>query len=831
MSDRENALEALDGLNPKRADDRDTWIKTGMILRAVSSDLLDAWIAWSKRSSKFEPGECERLWEGFASDGGLGLGTLRMWADEDRSAGLTGALVSPGNVGPFAELAERFRAALSDTMLSLLTAQLGVSRQALRRLGVGYDPDRGCFTFPERSAAGRVIGIGCRHAKSGVKWCVQGGKRGLTMAWPLDTEAGSNPDHPILIVEGPSDAAAGMDLGFAAIGRPTAAGGAEHLKPLVRGRHVVIVGENDRKSSDDWPGKKGAETVGYALDGRTASTRIIFPPDGIKDLRVWKPLDREALLRIIASAELHYPDTERIVGTMAKPIVLVPGDHQDRSKRRHEISTDRFTAEVLNKLPEDQFYRKGQIVGHLAGEPGRRRFQRQTPEAMRIHIDRHLRLTRMVTSKSESGERCVVPEFMPCYQDPARLVLAVAGSHPGVRQLKAIASFPIFSADWTLLSSGYHDGLYYDPPSELADLTPERDPEVIRSVLLDLVIDFPFLSDADRQNFFGLLWTPIIRWAIGGNVPMHTIMAPLERTGKTKLAEEVFGGIILGGELPTMQLPAHEEEVEKRVLAMLLDDHTLVNLDNIRTVIDSPALASVLTARTFTGRVLGVSKTVTLPNHLVLVATGNNVAASGEIAKRSIPIYLQPGDDRPEERRDFHHPDLSAYIRSVRRRVLECLVGAVLNWLDAGRPTHGAKPLGGFEDWSAAVGGILGLLGFDQWRTNERQWRRTADPEGEDLQALVLAWWGTFKGQAVAPKALADLAHGNALYADLFVGKSPHGGRIAFSKKVLRAGENRPVGDLIIRRVTSGNNPSYFLEPSAAGAEGEAGDFGENGDS
>ena len=70
---------------------------------------------------------------------------------------------------------------------------------------------------------------------------VAGSKRGLTMAWPIRSFAGSSLNEPILIVEGASDTAAGMDLGFAAIGRPSAAGGLNYLRSLLRDRHVVIV--------------------------------------------------------------------------------------------------------------------------------------------------------------------------------------------------------------------------------------------------------------------------------------------------------------------------------------------------------------------------------------------------------------------------------------------------------------------------------------------------------------------------------------------------------------------------------------------------------------
>jgi len=164
-----------------------------------------------------------------------------------------------------------------------------------------------------------------------------------------------------------------------------------------------------------------------------------------------------------------------------------------------------------------------------------------------------------------------------------------------------------------------------------------------------------------------------------------TRSGPIERTGIIKLVSEVFGGTLLAPTLTrraiaTMQLPTRDEETEKRVLGLLLADQTLVNLDNIRTAIDSPSLASLLTAPSFTGRVLGESKMLTLPNRLVLVGTGNHVRASGEIAKGSVLIYRHPPTDAQEDSDDdFQHADLLRYVTAVRGNVLGCPMGTVVN--------------------------------------------------------------------------------------------------------------------------------------------------------
>ena len=181
-----------------------------------------------------------------------------------------------------------------------LADSLGVSADALHRLGVSRDGSG--WLIPERNADGEIIGHATR-GDDGKKRCRPGSKRGLTMAWPLGAYDGSTPDDPILIVEGMSDTAAGLDLRFTTIGRPGAHGGAEHLKALLADRHVAIMGENDQA------GRLGAAGIAEAVADVVASLRVVYPPEGIKDLRAWLLAGATApgLLAAIQATEPHEP--------------------------------------------------------------------------------------------------------------------------------------------------------------------------------------------------------------------------------------------------------------------------------------------------------------------------------------------------------------------------------------------------------------------------------------------------------------------------------------------------------------------------------------------
>lgn len=69
-------------LSGTRAEKYMDWIRVGWCLRTIDHRLLDTWVDFSKKSSKFVDGECEKIWN-YMKDEGLGIGTLHMWAKQD----------------------------------------------------------------------------------------------------------------------------------------------------------------------------------------------------------------------------------------------------------------------------------------------------------------------------------------------------------------------------------------------------------------------------------------------------------------------------------------------------------------------------------------------------------------------------------------------------------------------------------------------------------------------------------------------------------------------------------------------------------------------------
>lgn len=489
--------------------------------------------------------------------------------------------------------------------------------------------------------------------------------------------------------------------------------------------------------------------------------------------------------------------------------VLVPGAHIDDKGVYVEVGNHQFAEAVVSALPAGLLYRRSSVPGELVGEPGRRSFVPLTPERARLLTDRHVRLGRWVKKRGEDTNTLA---YQNCTRDWSGMIISTAEAHPSVREIRILASYPMYTTRGRVQPGLDETGVFYDEPPDLANLQPSAD--CARDILEDLVVDFPFRTQADRENYFGLLLTPILRPMIDGNVPMHIIVSSLPGTGKTKLAEDVLGLSLLGRPTPVMELPENPEERGKVILSKLLNGDLVGHLDNLDEFIDSKSLAMLITAGYYEGRFLGFNRMVSVPNLMALVGTGNNVRATTEICRRMVPICLQPTSPTPHTRTDYVYDDLRGHVRGQRRIVLEALLGMIDRWMAAGSPPGNVR-LGSFEPWSAIVGGVMQFNGFTDWGTNLKAWQRQADPEGEDLRDFEAEWWKMYQGAPVTTRQLLDVVTRNDLFQAMLSRANNEASRLAmFSKIVLCRNLDRPVGSSIIRRFESGNNRTYLLERS-----------------
>jgi putative DNA primase/helicase len=192
-----------------------------------------------------------------------------------------------------------------------------------------------------------------------------------------------------------------------------------------------------------------------------------------------------------------------------------------------------------------------------------------------------------------------------------------------------------------------------------------------------------------------------------------------------------------------------------------------VLLDNVTSLISAP-LAAVLTATQWRGRCLGKSEIVDVPNDATWVATGNNVELSDEIVRRTIPIRLDLGVERPEQRTGFAHHELLSWVGTHRTTLVAACLSLIRAWMDAGCP-DGNVTLGSYESWARLMGGVLGVSGF---LTERERLYTEADRETADWCALCEAWWATYASLPVTAKDVFEVAQARGLLLSVWGGRT-----------------------------------------------------------
>ena len=342
----------------------------------------------------------------------------------------------------------------------------------------------------------------------------------------------------------------------------------------------------------------------------------------------------------------------------------------------------------------------------------------------------------------------------------------LADPEPPLPVLRRIVEAPVLGPDGALQTiPGYHpeNKTYYDPPPGLQvppvpEAPTDADMARARSLLLDdLLVDFPFVSDADRAHAVALLLLPLVRDLIPGPTPLHLIEAPTEGSGKGLLAEVCLLPAY-GRRFGALPAGRDGDEWRKAITSVLRAGHGAVVIDNIVRPLDSGDLAAALTATTWEDRLLGKTELLRLPVRCVWVATANNPVVSREIMRRCVRIRIDPRVDEPWRREGFKHAPLRAWAETHRGELIWAALTLVQHWLAQGRPPASVRPLGSFEAWAEVLGGILHAAGIPGFLQNLDEFYREANTETAAWRAFVAAWWEQFAQAPVLARELLPLA-------------------------------------------------------------------------
>lgn len=326
----------------------------------------------------------------------------------------------------------------------------------------------------------------------------------------------------------------------------------------------------------------------------------------------------------------------------------------------------------------------------------------------------------------------------------------------GARSIVGLSTTPFLRPDGSIVQvPGYDERsqVVFLPGNTFPEVpdspTREQAIEALSTVLYPLQ-DFPWkrVKHEDRERspalsaYIAMLLTLVLRPAIDGAIPGWLIIANTRGTGKSRLVH--FASMLVFGEFADPKVFSRDdEEVRKKITAMLKGGARLAVFDNIKRPIGGESIEMALTSPVWSDRELGTMNDLRLPNLALFVFNGNNLKTAEDASRRFIPVDLETSSVAPEERTDFKVPDLFAWARENRGRVISALLTMARAWWVAGQPRTSSQSLGSFEGWASIVPHILTWLG----QSSPLLARSTSDAteDTDRLSVIRLAdWWESF---------------------------------------------------------------------------------------
>lgn len=497
-----------------------------------------------------------------------------------------------------------------------------------------------------------------------------------------------------------------------------------------------------------------------------------------------------------------------------RPNVRVTGD-------LHKMVEESLAAIEISNFPP-HLYIRGDAMVYLWLKDNQPSITSVCAQYLRGYLAKHCYFYQ-VTYDSKGNEKCT--DVHP----PSAVVSIILATPEGwvLPRLDGITQVPVVRRDGSVLNTpGYDEQLryYYCPVSGLAmpnipDHLRQQDAKAAAGLIREVVCDFPFVEHSEA-NYFAALLTPILRPLLDSDcVPAFLLDAPTPGTGKGLLTDLI--AIIHTGSPAANEPPPglDETETEKRLLSILLAGKPLTFFDNQSSdrSLESAALDCFLTSSMYSGRFLGQSKMVTVPNRTTVFITGNNVKTGGDLLRRCVQIRLDAQVVRPWERSGpregtgWKHPELKEWATLNRGRLIGALIIMISAWYQAGCPRdRNIRNLGGFEGWTRTVAGILKFAGVEGFLSNLHTMYETADPDSGQWEAFVTGLRKVFGDQKFKVAEITERLDDSLVPDSVLEGVSPE--KLASKEKrlgkAIRAKAGRYYGDAGLHLVAADKDNS-----------------------
>jgi len=368
---------------------------------------------------------------------------------------------------------------------------------------------------------------------------------------------------------------------------------------------------------------------------------------------------------------------------------------------------------------------------------------RRPPNAPRIREVALPRLREEVTRVAIL--QAIDPKGVPHLAHPPKWLieeLAARGRWQGVPHLEGVVETPILRPDGSVLQTPGYDqatGVLFIPSQTFIPVDQAPTPSDARAalaVLQEPFADFPFAGPEHLAAAIAAQLTMFSRYAFSGPSPAIAIDAPTAGTGKSLLAD-TLGITGTGRPMARMSQAPDEAEERKRITAIAIAGDPAVLLDNVTRPLGSGALDAALTSEFWHDRVLGTNRTVTLPLRVLWLVTANNLQVNGDTARRVLNVRLDARTEHPEQRTAFRHPDLLAWVRQERARLVHAALTLLRAFFFAGAPATGLSGWGSYEDWSRVVRGAVVFAGLRDPAETRSALRGRADAEVAALSGVL----------------------------------------------------------------------------------------------
>lgn len=353
-------------------------------------------------------------------------------------------------------------------------------------------------------------------------------------------------------------------------------------------------------------------------------------------------------------------------------------------------------------------------------------------------------------------------------------VLIDSKSFQYLHVLKGVARQPYFleSTGELVIQAGYNEesGLLgvFDPDSfNIPEPTIEAAREAL-DLLLELLAEFRFVSDADKSASLSAIFTAVVR-AILPHAPAFHVKAPAPGSGKTYLCE-LIGCFAGPAGNKKVSYPTTSEEASKVILALLMTSPAVIEFDDMDTDWKPFGIINrMLTSEEVTDRILGVSKTATASTRTLILGSGNNVGPVRDLMRRVLTISIDP---------QCAAPALIAYkdapvekVRKHRGKYVAAVLTIIMAWRKAGSLRTDVESIATYSGaWSDYCRHPLIWLGLnDPAQALLEQIKY--DPDSEAIKELLIVWYCVFGSERTTVRKVVTYVSGgdfaNAEKSDL----------------------------------------------------------------